>query len=46
VVTHIDTAPPDLIGRRLSLRDVARLVRGGKKPPAASLRRRRAQQRA
>ena len=46
VVTQIDTAPPDLIGRRLSPRDVARLVRGGKKPPAASVRRRRAQQRA
>jgi hypothetical protein len=37
-------APLDLIGRRLSPRDVARLVRGGK--PAGSLRRRRAQQQA
>jgi hypothetical protein len=38
VVTRIDAAPPDLIGRRLSPRDVARLVsRGPKKPPAPSV---------
>jgi hypothetical protein len=39
------TAGPDR-GRRLSPRDAARLVQGGEKPPAASVRRRRAQQRA
>jgi hypothetical protein len=47
VVTRIDAAPADLIGRKLSRRDIAVLVRGeAKKPPAASLRRRREQRRA
>jgi hypothetical protein len=46
VVTQIDAAPPNLIGRRLSPGDAARLVRGGKKPPAAPMRRRRAQRQA
>jgi hypothetical protein len=37
-VSQIDEAPPDLIGRRLSPRDVARLVKAGpKKPPAPSV---------
>jgi hypothetical protein len=38
VVTQIDTAPPNLIGRRLSPRDVAVLIKSGpKKPPAPSV---------
>jgi hypothetical protein len=38
VVTAIDAAPPDLIGRRLSPRDVAVLIKSGpKKPPAPSV---------
>jgi hypothetical protein len=37
-VTPIDAAPPHLIGRRLSPRDIAALVkRGPKKPPAPSV---------
>jgi hypothetical protein len=37
-VTPIDAAPPDLVGRRLSPREVARLVKSGpKKPPAPSV---------
>jgi hypothetical protein len=47
VVTRINAVPADLIGRKLSPRDVAILVRGeAKKPPAASLRRKREQRRA
>jgi hypothetical protein len=37
VVTAIDAAPSDLIGRQLSPRDVAKLNGGPKKPPAPSV---------
>jgi hypothetical protein len=38
VVTQIDTAPPNLIGRRLSPRDVAVLIKSGpQKRPAPSV---------
>jgi hypothetical protein len=38
VVTQVDAVPPDLIGRKLSPRDVKKLVTSGpKKPPAPSL---------
>jgi hypothetical protein len=37
-VTQVDAVPADLIGRKLSPRDVERLVkRGPKKPPAPSV---------
>jgi hypothetical protein len=37
-VTQVDAVPPDLIGRKLSPRDVKKLVTSGpKKPPAPSL---------
>jgi hypothetical protein len=37
-VTQIDAATPYLIGRKLSLRDVAKLLKSGpKKPPAPSV---------
>jgi hypothetical protein len=39
IVTQVDAVPPDLIGRKLSPRDVKKLVTGGpKKPPAPSVR--------
>jgi hypothetical protein len=39
VVTPVDAVPPDLIGRKLSPRDVKKLVTDGpKKPPAPSVR--------
>jgi hypothetical protein len=38
VVTQVEAVPPDLIGRKLSPRDVKKLVTSGpKKPPAPSL---------
>jgi hypothetical protein len=38
VVTQVDAVPPELIGRKLSPRDVKKLVTSGpKKPPAPSL---------
>jgi hypothetical protein len=38
VVTQVDAVPPDLIGRKLSPRDVKKLVTcGPKKPPAPSV---------
>ena len=37
-VTHIDAAPPELIGRRLSPRDVRKIIKSGPtKPPAPSV---------
>jgi hypothetical protein len=33
------SVPVDLIGRKLALKDIGRLVSGTKKPPAASVRR-------
>jgi hypothetical protein len=38
VVTQVDAVPPEVIGRKLSPRDVKKLLTSGpKKPPAASL---------
>jgi hypothetical protein len=38
VVTQVEAVPPDLIGRKLSPRDVKKLVTSGpKKPPAPSV---------
>jgi hypothetical protein len=38
IVTQVDAVPPDLIGRKLSLRDVKKLVTSGpRKPPAPSV---------
>lgn len=38
VVTQVNDVPPDLIGRKLSPRDVKKLITSGpKKPPAPSV---------
>jgi hypothetical protein len=35
VVTQVDAVPPDLIGRKLWPRDIAKLIKSGPKKPAA-----------
>jgi hypothetical protein len=34
-VTHVDGVPPELIGRKLSPRDVLKIINSGPKKPAA-----------
>jgi hypothetical protein len=34
-VTHVDDVPPELIGRKLSPRDVMKIIGSGPKKPAA-----------